>query len=125
MRRDSGSAAVDFTLISLILIPLVLGIMQVGLCLHVRNTMAAAASEGARIAARDGSSLQIGENATRKRIATTIAERFAGGVAAGRSTVAGAPGVEVVAVAKVPALGLFGPSVTIRVTGHAVLEQIS
>ena len=34
-----------------VLIPLVLGIIQVGLVLMVRNTLAAAASEGARLAA--------------------------------------------------------------------------
>lgn len=44
-------AVVDFVLVTVILVPLVLGIMQVALVLHVRNTLTSAASEGARYAA--------------------------------------------------------------------------
>jgi hypothetical protein len=36
--------------------------------------------------------------------------------------VAGAPGVEVDAIADVPPLGLWGPAVRLRVSGHAVEE---
>ena len=38
----------------LILIPLVMGIVQLGLVLHVRNTLTAAASDGARAGAPYG-----------------------------------------------------------------------
>ena len=51
-RRDErGAAVVDFVLVSMVLVPLVLGLIQVGLVLHVRNTLAAAATEGARYGA--------------------------------------------------------------------------
>ena len=47
-RRDErGSAVVDFVLVMIILVPLFLGILQVALVLHVRNTLTAAASDGA------------------------------------------------------------------------------
>ena len=52
---DRGSAVVDFVLVMVVLVPLVLGIAQVGLVLHVRNTLTAAASDGARSAATLGS----------------------------------------------------------------------
>jgi Flp pilus assembly protein TadG len=48
---DDGSAVVDFVLVSLILIPLFLAILQLGLALYARNTLAACAQEGARYAA--------------------------------------------------------------------------
>ncbi len=38
-------------LVLLVLVPLFLGILQVALVLHVRNTLASAASEGARYGA--------------------------------------------------------------------------
>ena len=50
--HERGSAVVDFVLVMVVLVPLVLGIAQVGLVLHVRNTLTAAASDGARSAAR-------------------------------------------------------------------------
>ncbi len=37
---------VDFVLVIMVLVPLVLGLIQVGLVLNVHNTLAAAATEG-------------------------------------------------------------------------------
>ena len=121
---EKGSAVVEFTLILMILIPLVLGLMQVALVLHVRNTMTSAVSEGARTAAREGAAPAAGAAAARHMIAQTIAAHYASNVAAYSTVVAGSPGVEVTAQARVPALGLFGPSVEIRVRGRAIKESI-
>jgi len=49
--RERGAAVVDFVLVLVVLVPLVLGILQVALVMQVRNTLAAVASEGARVAA--------------------------------------------------------------------------
>lgn len=121
-RAESGSAVVEFTLVCLVLIPLVLGIIQVGLCLHVRNTLASATSEGARTAARDGATLLDGTQAAQNRIADTLAGGYVADVTGRPTVVDGVPGVEVRASAVVPALGLFGPAVTIEVSGRAVSE---
>jgi hypothetical protein len=43
-------------------------------------------------------------------------------VTATRTTIGGVPGTEVVVRARVPALGLFGPSVPVTVRGHAVSD---
>ena len=48
-RGERGAAVVDFVLVLVVLVPLFLGLLQVGLVLHVRNTLTAAASEGARL----------------------------------------------------------------------------
>jgi len=119
---ERGAAVVDFVLVLVVLIPLVLGILQVALVLHVRNTLAAAAAEGARYAAAQGRSSTDGANRTREQIDDAIAGRFADDVTVRRVLVGGVATIEVVVHASVPALGLGGPSVDVRVEGHAVQE---
>ena len=50
-RTERGAAVVDIVLVMVVLVPVVLGILQVALVLYVHNTLASAASEGARLAA--------------------------------------------------------------------------
>jgi Flp pilus assembly protein TadG len=121
-RATDGAAVVDFVLVLIVLVPLFLGIFQVALVLHVRNTLTAAASEGARYAATVDRPLGAGEARTREQISGALAERFARAVHAHAATVHGAPGVEVDVSAAVPALGLWGPAVELHVSGHAVEE---
>ena len=120
---DRGSAVVDLVLVLAVLVPLFLGIVQVGLVLLVRNTLAAAASEGARYAATRDAGLADGEARTREQIAGAVSGRFAQDIAVRRAMVDGAPGVEVVVHARVPALGIGGPAVELSVSSHAVEEQ--
>ena len=109
-------------LVLVVLVPLFLGILQVALVLHVRNTLTAAASEGARYGATVDREPGAGAARTRRQISGALAARFADRVAAGPTTVHGAPGVEVTVTADVPPLGLWGPGVRLRVVGHAVEE---
>ncbi|GAB3201490.1 hypothetical protein GCM10027062_23900 [Nocardioides hungaricus] len=122
-RDERGSAVVDFVLVLVVLIPLVLGILQVALVLHVRNTLASAAAEGARYAATLGRGPADGVARTRSQIDGAVSGRFARDIEARPATVGGAPGVEVVVRASVPALGLGGPGIELTVTGRAVAEQ--
>lgn len=64
-RRESGAAVVDFVLVMLLVVPLVLGIMQVALVMHVRNVTTAAAAEGARTQAVLDAAPGAGEERTR------------------------------------------------------------
>jgi len=124
-RRDErGSAVVDFVLVLVLLLPLVGGVMQLALVMHVRNTLASAAAEGARYAAVLGSSPELGEAKAREQIGTAVGGRFARGVVVRPALVNGAPGYEAVIEAEVPALGLGGPTTSVRVTGHAVAEDV-
>lgn len=120
--RDRGAAVVDFVLALVVLIPLFLGILQVALVMQVRNTLAAAASEGARHAATADRGPADGVAVTREQIDDAIAGRFAEHVTARAVPVQGAPGVEVRVRARVPALGLGGPAVELSVAGRAVEE---
>jgi len=121
-RVERGSAVVDFVLALVVLVPLFLGIIQVALVLHVRNTLTSAASEGARYAATIDRPLDAGVAKTREQIAGAIAERFASDVTVAAVDVRGAPGVRVDVIAEVPALGLWGPAVRLSVSGHAIEE---
>jgi Flp pilus assembly protein TadG len=122
-RGQRGSAVVDFVLVLVVLVPVFLGILQVALVLLVRNTLASAASEGARYAATLDRGPDDGVARTRDQIDGAISGRFARDVSARTATVDGAEGVEVTVRAVVPALGIGGPGIALEVTGHAVEEQ--
>jgi Flp pilus assembly protein TadG len=121
-RGQRGAAVVDVVLVMVVLVPVVLGILQVALVLFVRNTLASAASEGARLAATADRGPADGAALTRSQIDGAVSGRFAEGVSARQVTIDGQPGVEVTVRARVPALGIGGPGIEIEVTGHAVEE---
>jgi Flp pilus assembly protein TadG len=109
-------------LVSLVLVPLVLGLIQVGLVLHVRNTLTAAATEGARYGATIDRTPADGAARTREQVRGAIADRFTRGVTATRTSTGGVPTVVVRVRAVVPPLGLWGPGVALEVAGHGVQE---
>lgn len=123
-KPERGAAVVDFVLIMVLLIPIVLGVIQVGLVMHVRNTLSAAASEGARAAAVVDGDPSLGAEHTRALIRVAIADKYAEDVTAGFQLVGGMPGTVVRVRTEVPALGLFGPGVSLSVEGHAVREDV-
>lgn len=122
-RTARGSAVVDFVLVLAVLVPLFLGILQVGLVLLVRNTLANAAAEGARYAASLDRDLAAGEQRTREQVRGAVSEQFARDVDARLVELGGRATVEVVVRARVPALGLGGPGIDLVVVGHAVEES--
>ena len=123
VRDQRGSAVVDFVLVLVVLLPLFLGILQLALVLHVRNTLTAAASEGARHAATADRGPGDGATYTRRQIRGALADRFADAVDASPTRIDGAPAIEVTVRAEVPALGLWGPGVSLVVRGHATEED--
>lgn len=122
-RRDErGSAVVDFVLVSMLVVPLFLGILQVGLFLYVRNTVTAAASEGAHYAAVLNREPADGEARTRELIGGVVRDELIDTVEAEQVDVDGQPGVRVVVKAHMPPLGLWGPGIGFGVEGHAIKE---
>jgi Flp pilus assembly protein TadG len=119
---ERGAAVVDFVLVMVLLVPIVLGIAQVALVLHVRNTLASAASEGARSSAPLGATPADGAARTRSIIRQALADHYADDVSATWTTIGGLGATVVVVHARVPALGLLGPSVSLTVRGHAIRD---
>jgi Flp pilus assembly protein TadG len=122
LRGERGSAVVDFVLVSTLVVPLFLGILQVGLYLYVRNTVTAAASEGAHYAAVLNRVPADGEARTRELVDGVVKNQLIDSVSAEETDVDGQPGVEVVVRAHMPPLGLWGPGIDFTVDGHAVKE---
>jgi Flp pilus assembly protein TadG len=121
-RGERGSAVVDFVLVSTLVVPLFLGILQVGLYLYVRNTVTAAASEGAAYAAVLNRVPADGEARTRELVDGVIRDQLIDSVSAEETDVDGQPGVLVAVHAHMPPLGLWGPGISFTVEGHAVKE---
>jgi len=113
---------VDFVLVTVLLVPLFLGILQLALVLHVRNTLTSAASEGARYAATSDRGPADGVARAREQIAGVLGPSYDDDIGARPIDIAGAPGVEVVINATVPALGLGGLSIDLTVRGTAIEE---
>lgn len=121
-RNERGSAVVDFVMVSTLVVPLFLGILQVGLFLYVRNTVTAAASEGAHYAAVLNREPTDGEARTRELVDGVVRNELIDSVTAEAIDVDGQPGVEVVVEAHMPPLGLWGPGIKFHVEGHAIKE---
>lgn len=119
---DSGSAVVEFALVTPILLIVVLAVVQVILALHVRSTLTAAAAEGARAAALSGSSLAAGERRTREVLADAIGGGAATSVAASRARLDELPVIRVTVTARLPLIGMLGPE-SLVVEGHAIVER--
>lgn len=100
-----------------------MGVVQLALVLYVRNALVSDASEGARLGARAGSSLDEGATRTRELISRDLNGSYAQGVTASRQTTsAGVQVVEVTVSAPAPVIGLAGPAGTMTVTGRAFQE---
>ena len=113
---------VDFVLVATLLSLLMLGVLQLGLVLHVRNTLVAAAAEGARYAANADRSPADGVVRARQVITTALSSSFAEDVSAGLYSVDGMPTVYVQVQARLPLVGLLGPARRLVVRGHALAE---
>ncbi len=122
LRDDSGSAVVEFALVTPLLLIVVLAIVQVILALHVRTTLTAAAAEGARAAALAGSSLVVGERRTQEVLNDALGGQAATGISARYVSVGTSPAIQVQVTARLPLIGLLGPE-TLVVEGHALAER--
>jgi Flp pilus assembly protein TadG len=112
---------VDFALVSVLLTLMFLGVVQVALAVHVRNTLVDAAGEGARAGALAGRDPSDGIEVTRDLVTAAVSARFAEDVRASVEPVTGGELVVVTVEAPLPVIGLVGPR-SLEVTGRALRE---
>ena len=128
-RRDEGSAVVEFSLVSVLLLMLLLGIAQVAVYLHVRNVATASAAEGARYAANADVDPDQGAARTQDILARAIGGKTAGRLRCTGGAEDGPGGVQLSSVRCVGALPVFfapvGDVLPLDVQGHAVEEQVA
>jgi Flp pilus assembly protein TadG len=124
LRDDEGSAVVEFTLVGALLTILTLGVIQLGLALHVRNTVHDAAAEGARFAALADNGPGDGVARTRQLITEAIGAEYATDVRVGTGEWMGHPAVTVTVRTTLPVVGLLGVGGGLEVSGHAAVETL-
>lgn len=114
---------VEFVLVASVLVPLFLGILQLGILLHVRNTMQAEAAEGARYAAAADRSPAQGAARARDLAIASFGTGLDPRVTSGQEVVDGLPTVWVRVEADLPLVGwAAGLRGGISVTAHALEE---
>ena len=112
----------EFTLVSVVLVGLFLAVVQVGLVLHVRNTLVACAAEGARYAANADRGLADGEARTAALIAESLSADSVDDVSSRYVSIGGVELVEVRVTTTLPLFGWLGIDRGLTVSGHAVEE---
>jgi Flp pilus assembly protein TadG len=123
-RGERGSAVVDFVMVLVVLLPLFIGLLQLAMVLHVRNTLSSAAAEGARYAAVAGSSPQAGVDKAREQVLGALSPDYAQSIRVEPVAIDGAPAYELTIDARVPTLGLGGIAIEFSVSGNAIREQV-
>ncbi len=124
MRRDDGSAPAEFVMVGALLTVLTLSVIQLGLALHIRNTVLDAAAEGARFAALADNGLGDGVGRTRDLIRVALGPGYARDVTAAYGTYLGHPSAAVTVRAPLPLIGLVGIDGGLEVSGHAAVENL-
>lgn len=121
---ERGSAAAEFVMVAGLLTVLTLSVLQLGLALHIRNTVLDAAAEGARYAALADNGLADGAMRTRDLISTALSPGYARNITAGYHEELGTTVAEITVVTPLPLLGLIGIEDGLEVSGHAAVESI-
>jgi hypothetical protein len=113
---------VEFSLVTILLVFLFLAILQLAFALYVRNTLVAAAAEGARYGANADRAASDGAALTRRLIRDSLADSYAADVRAGHEDVGGERTVYVQVRVSLPLVGMLGPANRMVVRGHALEE---
>ncbi|MCU1406993.1 MAG: pilus assembly protein [Glaciihabitans sp.] len=115
---------VEFILVTAILSTLTLGVIQLALVLHIRNTLLDAAAEGARYAALADRTPEDGAARSRDLVTVALGAGFAEDIRSSAGMYLGHPSVIVTITAPLPLIGPIGPGDGIEVVGHASRENI-
>lgn len=123
--RDRGSSTVEFSLVSVLLVGLFLGVLQLGFVLHTRNVLVASAQEGARYGANADRTPAEARARTRQVVATALSETVAGRMRYEAREVVrdGVVTVEVTVRGPLPLVFLPAGPMSLTVRGHALEES--
>jgi Flp pilus assembly protein TadG len=122
-RPDAGSAPAEFVLVAVLLLVLLLGVLQLGAVLLVRNTAQDAAVEGARWAALDGNGPGNGAARARQVLQAALGPSYARSVSATMGTWQGQRVAVVTVTTPLPVIGLLGVPGGLALAGHAPVEE--
>ncbi|MER7073874.1 TadE/TadG family type IV pilus assembly protein [Terrabacter sp. NPDC000476] len=120
---ERGSAVAEFVMVAALVLVVGLGVFQLSLALYVRNTLIAAASEGARYGARADAGPDDAVARTRSLLGGSFGSSESQVAAVRSTTSTGVRVVEVTVSAPLPVVGPLGPSGGLTVTGRAFSEE--
>lgn len=103
---------------------LTLAVIQLGLGLHVRNTVLDAAAEGARYGALADNGRADAVTRTRDLIQAAVGADFARDVSVTTEEWRGVPALTVTVRTTLPLIGLLGLEEGLEVSGHAAIETL-
>ena len=106
LAAEGGAAVVEFVLVSAVAVVLAMSLAQLGLFLWERNALMGSLSEGARVAAAEGRSVDDG-----RRVATELLRRSAGSRVADAVPIQGTQTAGVVVLQAEGTLPSFVPGV--------------
>jgi len=121
---DRGSAVAEFVMVGALLTVLTLSVLQLGLALHIRNTVQDAAAEGARYGALADNAPADGVRRTRELIDLAIGDDYAQNVTVHGGSWMGHPAVTITVRTRLPLVGLVGVDGVLEVSGHAAVETL-
>lgn len=99
-------------------------VLQLGLAMHVRNTVTDSAVAGARQAALADQRHSDGVALTRELITTSVGERYAESISVDEHTADGVTIVSITVTTPVPVIGLIGPQDAWELQGRAIAEDL-
>ncbi|GAA4282839.1 hypothetical protein GCM10022261_03700 [Brevibacterium daeguense] len=123
-RTDSGAAVAEFVLVGALLSLVFASVLQLGLALHVRNTVTDSAVAGARQAALADQRPVDGRDLTRELITVSVGPAYAEQIDVREETVGGVTVVTVTVTTPVPVFGLVGPQEAWNLSGRAIAEDL-
>jgi Flp pilus assembly protein TadG len=121
---ERGSAAAEFVMVGALLTVLTLSVLQLGLALHIRNTVLDAAAEGARFGALADNTLADGAARTHDLIEAALGPSYARDVTVSFGSYLGHPAAVVTVRTPIPLIGLVGIDGGLEVVGHAAIETL-
>jgi len=116
LAAEDGVAVAEFPMVAVLIVMIALLIIQAALIMHTRNTLVDAAVQGAHHAALMGATPQDGAD----RAEQLLGARFGEALDAEATAVVDDDGTITVHIdARLPLIGLFGPSGAMSVEGRA------
>ncbi|MCI9889675.1 pilus assembly protein [Micrococcales bacterium 31B] len=123
LSSERGAAVAEFALVSILMMLMFLGLLQLGFALYVRNVSVDSAMRGARVGAVLGGNLAEAEGATRAGLGGMLRMDLVQDVTAQRVEREGNAYVEVTVIASLPVVGPLGPGGTLKHVGRALDEE--
>lgn len=121
--KEAGAAVVDFVLVGALVTVIFVALLQLALALHVRNTVADAASSAARYGVLGDRSPADAHQRATMLVATALGPHYVHDVEVNVETGNGLNILRVTITAPLPLIGLLGPARSLEMSGHAVITH--